>query len=135
MAVLPEPHENAGLTDAEVQAPWPTTPTSMGRMVARSHSPGPWAASIGTRGATIYVHNYAAHPLTIHFNWNEFDAELTEEAQANARLIAAAPELLAACQAATEALTPHGDEAWGKRGVIRKQLEAAIAKATGGGRV
>ena len=42
-------------------------------------------------------------------------------------------ELLAACKIAAEALTPHGDEAYGKRSVIRRQVEATIAKAEGKG--
>jgi hypothetical protein len=50
------------------------------------------------------------------------------EAEANAHLIAAAPELLAACEAALNAMIYHG-VAFAERDTVL----AAIAKAKGGG--
>lgn len=50
---------------------------------------------------------------------------MREHAQANARLIAAAPDLLAACKAALKALEPEQGE-WND---IRNQLRQTIAKA------
>lgn len=58
------------------------------------HTPGPWTASIGSRGARIHVANDANHPLSFGFGWSELDHALVREAQANARLIAAAPKML-----------------------------------------
>ena len=53
----------------------------------------------------------------------------TEESQANARLIASAPELLEACKWAYDALKPFSKEPLEKSGI--KMLEQAIAKAEG----
>ena len=52
-----------------------------------------------------------------------------EETRANARLIAAAPELLEALQAALEAL--RGSAGFDEINNAKKQVKAAIAKATG----
>ncbi len=56
------------------------------------------------------------------------------EMKANARLIAAAPDLLEACQLAQEFLSGIGWSAWfgGTYQELEMSLEAAIAKATGG---
>jgi len=52
----------------------------------------------------------------------------SNEAQANARLIAAAPDLLEACIGALHALEQHGENFHPS---IQKHTKAAIAKATG----
>jgi len=64
------------------------------------HTPGPWTRIAGERfrhdqsaGVTEPGGNYIAAAL----DRNRFD--LDEEVEANARLIASAPELLAACEA------------------------------------
>lgn len=95
-------------------------------MEKQKHTKGPWTASIGNRGAHIHVANDANHPLSFGFQWNEFNETLTQEAQANAALIAKAwliPELLEATkrllaeyQKAHPCCTDH-------------EAEAAIAKA------
>ena len=78
------------------------------------HTPGPWRAS---NGGAVYADD-----------WQVAVASRPENYAADARLIAAAPELLAACrQAAT--LLWHART--GPDDPVRAALDAAIAKATG----
>jgi hypothetical protein len=88
------------------------------------HTPGPWAIERLTNGAyprTVITHqtNYRACIVADLHN-----ASLNGEAEANARLIAAAPELLAAL----EKIDANAAEsvAW-----IRRVAGGAIAKAKG----
>lgn len=96
-------------------------------MSEAKHTPGPW--HVGDQGAGYPVR--AEQP-----KWQgggraicacrpaNRTNEAHQEAHANARLIAAAPELLAALE---QALAVHGDHySWGP------DARAAIAKATGG---
>lgn len=108
------------------------------------HTPGPWKTSMlcdsveavlikkTPRGQLSRVYGYAASPGTICLledgeNINYTDAD---EKAANAHLIAAAPDLLAACKKAlayfdvVAARSPIELE-------IEEQLAAAIAKAKG----
>lgn len=101
-----------------------------------SHTPGPWTAerndddecySIGTR-ANVPVGQRSV--CLVHFGYDE-PAE--SEQHANARLIAAAPELLAACKALDVALC-NGFDTQDDRMAGRKALIAAreaVAKAEG----
>ena len=83
------------------------------------HTPGPWTASDERRGIFEIIHDgdllaqvWGVRPAG--------DGDLP--AEANARLIAAAPELLEACQ---EALV------WADNAGLKGRLAAAIAKAEG----
>jgi hypothetical protein len=81
------------------------------------HTPGPWAAfgcDVGTLGPRHRVICWTGQP----------EVEL-EEARANARLIAAAPDMLTALQ--TIALHISSLDAQG----VRELCDAAIAQATG----
>lgn len=109
------------------------------------HTPGPWHAvshycdSITVVDSGGFSHVSASHTAVLLdysaklgiCHWADSpDAsrELSEEEQAaNARLIAAAPDLLDALQVAELALRERGLRACGEY----KQIEAAIAKATG----
>lgn len=92
------------------------------------HTPGPWLYN----DTTAQVH--PPHSATIAEVCNH---DLNREA--NARLIAAAPELLEACVAMAEWVDAHGEIVFvgGGRGVVnpmnnaRLLSRAAIAKATG----
>ena len=89
------------------------------------HTPGPWAANKPTQSngrAEVY-----AGPMLVAqaFNWM-LDAEGDEQCWADARLIAAAPELLEALAAASVALS-IGHNAL----IALDKARAAIAKATG----
>jgi hypothetical protein len=81
-----------------------------------THTPGPWTVS----GSHI-VSSRTAVQLAQVYSPQGYDPKCERE-QANARLIAAAPELLAACHAAFERL--NGTD-------VSQQLAAAIAKAQG----
>ena len=95
------------------------------------HTPGPWEARcIESQEWAIDAPN--GDPTIGYSSWtalasvygsNDFRREGEAVAEANARLIAAAPELLEACKAA-RALTPDGT-------YTASVLDAAIAKAEG----
>lgn len=88
------------------------------------HTPGPWRV-----GGSTGLHNQTAINPAIGCAYGAGD-----EAAANARLIASAPELLAALQAAVEMYGKPGGP-WnvpGSAGSWIALARAAIAKATGG---
>lgn len=73
-----------------------------------SHTPGPWRVG-GRSGNTGEAEEIVAGLRVIAwtadtYNDEEDDGEVTDEDRANARLIAAAPELLAACRQSVNAL-------------------------------
>lgn len=82
-------------------------------MSKHSHTPGPWSTS----GEFV--------PDNIAIMWN------SDEAEAIARLMAAAPELLAACECALSVVRTMEME-YGRPGLLVRNLEAAISKATKG---
>lgn len=65
--------------------------------MAAQHTPGPWTNDGGVVYGIESRPRFFGVSIDI-FDANEWPAEIAEEAQANARLIAAAPELLAACR-------------------------------------
>lgn len=92
------------------------------------HTPGPWNVSEEFDGTSIKAGMFhVTHTIqACGFHEPDVDKAVT---QANARLIAAAPELLEACQALIaycDKNPPMGDSLWSVR-----QIRAAIAKATG----
>jgi hypothetical protein len=83
------------------------------------HTPGPWCV----KGAAIL-------PEAPSFNWiGSVQASNMPEWEANARLIAAAPDLLEACQTLATLLDTDDWIATGRLAV--KQAQAAIAKVRG----
>ena len=96
-------------------------------MAKQSHTPGPWTASFSFHGTKpgigdvwqIDAENHAV--CTTQFCY-------AAETEANARLIAAAPELLEAASEALKGLELAGFD----RSRQANGLRAAIAKATGG---
>ena len=107
------------------------------------HTPGPWRIG-GWDGydynlppdpdlndPDVYRRTHAAYPAIFGANGNRIcnvDSHKDEDRNANAQLIAAAPDLLAACQL----LLPYGDHYRYKTGEPNPYdvLKAAIAKAT-----
>lgn len=91
------------------------------------HTPGPWHVGIKQAEKIVYDSTgWAVANATVYHGEND-----AEQVKANARLIAAAPELLDALQTAAMALIgyTHRNE------IIENALDsarAAIAKATGG---
>ena len=86
-------------------------------MTTTQHTPGPWSIAgyhVGTMGVTVASVIYAA------------GAE-----RANARLIAAAPDLLAALERIANSEEYHGDTFSCDFETLQSVARAAIAKATG----
>lgn len=122
------------------------------------HTPGPWLRTQGSGRFYIKTDDETSQSLaTVFSNKGDFGCISNpdyEKAKANARLIAAAPELLEACQTFSEWLrredegwvsankdrsTPEGEAAWREWfyenlricNLAQDQVKAAIAKATG----
>ena len=87
-----------------------------------SHTPGPWWVDGPDEG--IEVHDTFGRTASV---WGDPDAN--SEAWANAHLIAAAPDLLAAARLANQELIDMGQGSSGSPALVA--LWAAIAKAEG----
>ena len=95
------------------------------------HTPGPWSAFIS--GNTIAI-DLGANPRGERpciIGWPGFDSNDQTKATniANARLIAAAPDLLEALQEACNSIETTDNPFKGS--LMHNQMRAAIAKATG----
>ena len=88
------------------------------------HTPGPWDALKGRDGNIRGIKGRHGPEIVNVINWNGISSPASSVGQANARLIAAAPELLEACMAAAEYDALLDD-------FTLASLRAAIAKATG----
>ena len=110
-------------------------------MIERKHTPGPW---VTLTGFTNYGHPAFSVATDEDDPWficsgifgcDENNLGTDIENKANARLIAAAPDLLAACEAALAVVgvscRPPGGCTPGES-TARKQLAAAIKKALEG---
>jgi len=123
-------------------------------MSAFKGTPGPWRPSLHGPSGFIYgIEAGPSHDPVKIVKWGGIGRPSSETGQANARLIAAAPELLEACQTFAEWLrreeeglpagiergTPEGERQWriwweeNLRicDLAQQQVIAAIAKATG----
>lgn len=89
------------------------------------YTPGPW--HVAPMSPTWVGTKYSEHIAST----DTFDTEDEDEQKANARLIAAAPELLEALIAITNQLERIGDTREHKDGAFIRDARAAIAKATG----
>lgn len=83
----------------------------------QAHTPAPWSVS-----ATENDYGHVSYLIDVGHRWQP-----QAEHDANARLIAAAPELLAAAKA----MASEGDYCEGDCSDARRLLNAAIAKAEG----
>lgn len=96
------------------------------------HTPAPWGVErvpIQSRGGSNTCHKIGPFQACIYDDWRPRDAGISEEEnEANARLIAAAPELLATLEKLMEC--------WDSGGTIRPEFslvaeaKGAIARAT-----
>lgn len=102
-------------------------------------TPGPWEIVAGSNSGMESAIGVAAEDYYIADVWGDVD-HLKSAAQANAALIAAAPDMLAALNRVTEALFSDAvnGHALPNQAVTRKQLgelyeiaHAAITRATG----
>ena len=100
--------------------------------MSTQHTPGPWAAIDRTDGLRTLTHiTNGAH---IVCSLGSTRADGSPNHSANARLIAAAPQMLEALRAALEAMgdTYDARDAAGAEGEqLRDQIAEAIATATG----
>ena len=110
---------------------WPRYDEEIMKTKTTTHTPGPWrVGNFTTHGVGIFTGDLQ----TMIADTGGYDKQDRSEVEANARLIAAAPDLLEAAQAFTRWLdTPAGETP-----ASRKMLEAAaiharaaIAKAEG----
>jgi hypothetical protein len=92
--------------------------------MSTQHTPGPWASnSADSFELGVYGNGYRIAKMT----GGEINRDI-----ANARLIAAAPELLDALQAIVKSLADQDDEGLIEHAQQMIDARAAIAKATGG---
>lgn len=106
----------------------------------KKHTPGPWQLKVAEFGGPHEVsfapksYGRIASVFTPGFQ-NLPEAPTTQECEANARLIAAAPDLLAACEMLAEAYQSGEDNAgsmeWSDVDLAWEYATAAIAKALG----
>lgn len=92
------------------------------------HTPGPWRLELGRDGAPRALRGPAEVEHRNIVNWNGFSSPTKPASMANARLIAAAPELLAELEETHAALCFAPDYIGTER---HKRNSAAIAKARG----
>jgi hypothetical protein len=108
-------------------------------MAEAKHTPGPWSVEDVTSG---YDHDIclgykvpnAGHPTllaTVFFDQDNDGPISASQANANARLIAAAPSLLAACKESIRLLTAYGDPFNGDDWQAVQDIRAAVALAEG----
>ena len=99
-----------------------------------NHTPGPWTYSDGN----LHVHGgpFSLPLAEVKFpSSGAWDGQLAEQVEANARLIAAAPDLLAACVETLKqmqaAVDLYGDKTPATAGMVHAAClsRAAIAKA------
>lgn len=103
----------------------------------KPHTPGPWEVSASIHwpssiGAWKAIWGPSTAQLTHQKRICLITPNRKAESDSNARLIAAAPELLAACKAADELLSriPKLPNHKGRKITVIRELQAAIAKAT-----
>lgn len=108
------------------------------------HTPGPWTFDATLKGTTIHVDGFDPEEATVVARTNEGDLWdfvccmcKTDRDKANARLIAAAPDLLVACKALIEHIDHQANlgyswaAQWREHGVGPGLAEQAISKAEG----
>lgn len=97
------------------------------------HTPGPWEArgkAIVARGSPRRNNAYNGRICNVQ-GAGEGDNKINATAKANARLIAAAPQMLEALEAAYDHICPDGDPLDAREFEVCGKIEAAIAAAKG----
>ena len=96
-----------------------------------THTPGPWViGSNVTAGNKLEGCSIFAEKIKDQIGWMRFD--LDKENHANARLIAAAPELLAQCKEFEKCLTYLINSGDSGADLERDKLREVLAKVDGG---
>ncbi len=101
-------------------------------MSAFKGTPGVWSRHPRSHAAVINEQGVLVANCGGHASNLRDQGELIAEQEANAHLIAAAPELLEACQALLEATTEDGMTEAMLLGCAIEMAGNAVAKATGG---
>jgi hypothetical protein len=101
---------------------------------ASAHTPGPWQINRGADGE-LQIYTLVGQSPTVIADLFGYDPDSTEEYEANARLMAAAPDLLERCRMSLQDARDALDGEWkptpeGWQSII-DDLEAVLAKATG----
>ena len=91
------------------------------------HTPGPWEKADGTDGITRGIRGWHGPEMVNVINWNGISRATSVTGQANARLIAAAPDLLEALKW----MVLRTEEGGYPDGKCLEEARAAIARATG----
>ena len=97
-------------------------------MIDTKHTPGPWEVDQIDQ-STIQIK--AAGVIVAEVCSGSTFTRLSDEQQANARLIAAAPELLASLREALKVVDAYRRVSGGDGDITAMNARAAIAKATG----
>jgi hypothetical protein len=96
-----------------------------------AHTPGPWVVGSNvTAGNKLEGCSIFAEKIKDQIGWMRFD--LDEENHANARLIAAAPELLEQCKEFEKCLTHLINSGDSGADLERDKLREVLAKVDGG---
>ncbi len=133
--------KNLSLTDHMTT---PTTPPEAPREAGSrtQHTPGPWLIDRLTRRWGGNTNNRYRHMIQrgegdefpsiaeVPSNWTPYQDD--HVAEANARLIAAAPDLLAACRELLRYFVPSRDRMNAEQEAAFNTVRAAIARATEG---
>ncbi len=138
----------SGIDDPRLNKPTTQTHSALGGLGviasesrAAPHTPGPWAvnwAGVSHGGKMVYdeVYVYAPASSSIAIAADIADPLTNEPSEANARLIAAAPDLLGLLKKARDFAESVHDGEYGYSDCTRDELiqtiDAAIARATGG---
>ena len=98
------------------------------------HTPGPWAVKGKAPGPVVYAEGRREHICVVQHDLDQpyqMAKETYAQAEADARVIAAAPDMLAACEEVAEII--HHRAGTGDPDLHRANeiLRAAIAKAKG----
>jgi hypothetical protein len=97
----------------------------------KKHTPGPWDFSthLGMSECVIHGPKIMTHHAVVPFASSGNGSQ--QQAESNARLISAAPDLLAALQQCLVIVDAHRKTALGEGDIAAMNARAAIAKATG----
>lgn len=128
MGIESNTREKIGSTAASDKEAVPCAITSVNAEGQQAHTPGPWRLERPRSGHKIHVSGFGW--LRFARVWAEVGGQPNAEGEANARLIAAAPEMLEALKKARDGLMQLPASLAFEITHIR-EIDAVIAKATG----
>jgi hypothetical protein len=123
--IIPLSDEKVNETTRNLERPMKTSTCKENRDVSKQISPGPWTTGCGKNGTIAILAMEWETRLVANVSTKD---RSSEEADANANLMAAAPELLAACRAMLEQMQW---DAVDRKHFANEMARKAIAKAEG----